>query len=134
MTGILKGNGTGQVKSAVGGTDYEFPLTFSTGLNRAGNTITNTGVLALGNYATTTGTNISISTSTLTANGQTLGLTAAVSAGAGPFTPTLSAALSNAGLAHSTIVLNGTTLTLGDTSDTITAASSTLLGDNNIFS
>lgn len=40
----------------------------------------------------------------------------------------------NSDLAHSTIVVNGTTLTLGDTSDTIAAASSTLLSDNNTFS
>jgi hypothetical protein len=42
LSGILKGNGTSGVQTAVGGTDYEFPLTFSTGLNRSGNTITNT--------------------------------------------------------------------------------------------
>lgn len=46
LSGLLKGNGTSPVISAVGGTDYEFPLTFSTGLNRTGNTITNIGVLS----------------------------------------------------------------------------------------
>jgi hypothetical protein len=44
LSGILKGNGTSQVATAIGGTDYEFPLTFSTGLTRSTNTITlNTG-------------------------------------------------------------------------------------------
>ena len=44
LTGILKGNGTSAVQTAIGGTDYEFPLTFSTGLTRSTNTITlNTG-------------------------------------------------------------------------------------------
>lgn len=42
--------------------------------------------------------------------------------------------VSNAMLAHSTIGLNGTTLTLGDTSDTISAASSTALSDSNTWS
>jgi hypothetical protein len=42
--------------------------------------------------------------------------------------------VANTDLAHSTIVVNGTTLTLGDSADTITAASSTLLANNNTFS
>ena len=50
------------------------------------------------------------------------------------FTPTVSGTLGNAGLTNSTIKLNGVTLTLGDLSDTISAASSTLLANNNIFS
>jgi hypothetical protein len=39
LAGILKGNGTSQVATAVGGTDYEFPLTFSSPLSRSTNTI-----------------------------------------------------------------------------------------------
>jgi LysM repeat protein len=39
LSGILKGNGTGSLLSAVGGTDYEFPLTFSSPLSRTTNTI-----------------------------------------------------------------------------------------------
>lgn len=42
--------------------------------------------------------------------------------------------VANAALAHSTIVVNGTTLTLGDSADTLSAASSTLLANNNTFS
>lgn len=38
-TGILKGNGAGALLSAVGGTDYEFPMTFSAPLTRSINTI-----------------------------------------------------------------------------------------------
>lgn len=43
------------------------------------------------------------------------------------------ATVANTDLAHSTIVVNNTTLTLGDPADTITAASSTLLGDINTW-
>ena len=39
LSGILKGNGTSQVATAVGGTDYELPLTFNGPLSRAGNAI-----------------------------------------------------------------------------------------------
>lgn len=40
VTGLLKGNGA-SISAAVAGTDYESPLTISTGLTRATNTITN---------------------------------------------------------------------------------------------
>lgn len=40
VNGILKANGSGTVSSASAGTDYEVPLTFSTGLTRSTNTIT----------------------------------------------------------------------------------------------
>jgi hypothetical protein len=46
----------------------------------------------------------------------------------------LAGSIANSKLSHATIVVNSTTLTLGDTNDTITAASSTLLTDNNTFS
>jgi len=39
-TSILKGNGSGGFSNASAGTDYEVPLTFSTGLTRTTNTIT----------------------------------------------------------------------------------------------
>lgn len=39
-TSILKGNGSGGFSNAAAGTDYEVPLTFSTGLTRSTNTIT----------------------------------------------------------------------------------------------
>lgn len=39
ISGILKANGLGTVSAAVAGTDYESPLTFSTGLTRTVNTI-----------------------------------------------------------------------------------------------
>jgi hypothetical protein len=93
-----------------------------------------TYLTALGNYATTTGTAISVSTSTLSWNGLTLGNTFTVSANGILVTPTVSGTINNAGLAHSTIVVNGSTLTLGDSGDTITAASSTLLSNNNTWS
>lgn len=39
-TSILKGNGSGGFSNASAGTDYEVPLTFSTGLTRTTNTVT----------------------------------------------------------------------------------------------
>jgi hypothetical protein len=39
VTGILKGNGTA-ISAATAGTDYQVPLTFSTGLTNASNTVT----------------------------------------------------------------------------------------------
>ena len=93
-----------------------------------------TYLTGIGNYATTTGAAISISTSTQTFNGLTFGNSFAVSPSGISVAPTVSGTLNNAGLSHSTIVVNGTTLTLGDAADTVTAASSTLLGDNNAFS
>jgi hypothetical protein len=104
LSGILKGNGTGVLKTAVGGTDYEFPLTFSTGLNRSGNTITNTGVLSLGSgYATSTGTSIAFSTTTQSFNGLTIAQNITASAGALTLAPNISGTLNNAGLTNSTI-------------------------------
>lgn len=40
LTGIVKGNGTSPFTAATAGTDYEVPLTFSTGLTRTTNTVT----------------------------------------------------------------------------------------------
>lgn len=91
------------------------------------------GITALGNYATTTGTAISFSTTTTSFNGLTLGQTIAASANALMFTPTITGTLNNAGLTNSSMVINGTTFNLGD-SKTITAASSSVLSDNNTFS
>ena len=68
LTGILKGNGTSGVLTAVAGTDYEVPLTFSTGLNRSVNTITNTGVLAVGPTGQTTNGTAIFATSTTGTN------------------------------------------------------------------
>ena len=93
-----------------------------------------TYLTGIGNYATTTAAAISISTSTQTFNGLTFSNAFTVSGSGITVTPTVSGTLNNAGLSHSTIVVNGTTLTLGDAADTVTAASSTHLGDNNAFS
>jgi hypothetical protein len=40
LSGLLKGNGSSAITAAAAGTDYEVPLTFSTGLTRTTNTIT----------------------------------------------------------------------------------------------
>lgn len=69
LTGILKGT-SGTVSVAASGTDYELPLTFSTGLTRASNTITanlSTGVAggqtAFGGNAT--GLNLTLKSNTV---------------------------------------------------------------------
>ncbi len=80
------------------------------------------GITALGNYATTTGTAISFSTTTLTRNGETFGQTIIVSANGIMFTPTLTGTLDNAGLTNSSVTINtggaltgGGSLSLGGT-------------------
>lgn len=40
LTGLIRGNGTLPFTAAAAGTDYEVPLSFTTGLTRAGNTVT----------------------------------------------------------------------------------------------
>lgn len=49
ITGIIKANGAGAISAASAGTDYEVPITFSTGLSRATNTVT----VAYGTTSTT---------------------------------------------------------------------------------
>ncbi|MBA3789541.1 helix-turn-helix domain-containing protein, partial [Patescibacteria group bacterium] len=89
LTGLLKGNGTSAITTAVGGTDYEFPLTFSSGLTRVANAITNTGVTS--NIA---GPGISVSgaTGAVTINNtgalSVFGRTGAVTAQSGDYTTT----------------------------------------------
>lgn len=52
VSGIMKANGSGVVSAAVAGTDYEVPITFSTGLTRSLNTVTvDTSVIATKAYA-----------------------------------------------------------------------------------
>lgn len=55
LSGILKGNGASLVSAAVGGTDYEFPLSFSAPFSRSVNTVSlSTVPIAQGGTATTT--------------------------------------------------------------------------------
>lgn len=73
VTGILKGNGTA-ISAATPGTDYEVPLTFSTGLTRATNTITNnvsTGVSGGQTIIGSTSTNSGMTYKTTTGVGTT---------------------------------------------------------------
>lgn len=74
ITGILKGNGTA-ISAASAGTDYEVPLTFSTGLTRTVNTITanlSTGVSggqsAIG--GTASGNNLTLSSTSNATKGK----------------------------------------------------------------
>ncbi|MBU4223977.1 hypothetical protein KJ934_02025, partial [Patescibacteria group bacterium] len=88
LSGILKGNGTSMLATAIPGTDYEVPLTFSTGLTRSTNTITvNTSqnISTLSNLTsngfvkTSGGTGaLSIDTNTYLTGNQTITLSGAV--------------------------------------------------------
>ena len=75
LSGILKGNGTSQLATAIGGTDYEFPLTFSSPLSRSTNTISipqatgsANGYLGSADWTTFNGKLGSSTISSLTAN------------------------------------------------------------------
>lgn len=71
-------------------TTFSSPLVYTQTTNAVTcPTCTIGGITALGNYATTTGTAISFSTSTVTVNGLTYGLAIAPSANAILFTPTI---------------------------------------------
>ncbi|HVX90324.1 MAG TPA: tail fiber domain-containing protein [Candidatus Paceibacterota bacterium] len=123
LTGILKGNGTGGVQSAIPGTDYLTTATLSavTSLQQTYGSA-QTGAITLA------------TSSAATSNGVTVGQTITNSSGTFTFTPTVSVAnIPNAALQNSSITVNGTLFNLGDT-HTITAASSTLLADNNTWS
>lgn len=86
ITGILKGNGTA-ISAAISGTDYEVPLTFSTGLTRTSNTITvNTtqNITTLSNLTTngivyTTGGIGTLNSGNLSGDVTTSGLVASIS-------------------------------------------------------
>ena len=59
INGILKANGSGTVSAAVGGSDFENPLTFSTPLSRASNTISLSAATTTSNgYLTSTDWNL----------------------------------------------------------------------------
>lgn len=145
VTGVVKGNGT-TLSAASNGTDYSLITAktctvgdFVSAVTAAGvftcTTPSSTGgIIALGSgYATTTGTTITHSTSTLSFNGLTFGQAITVpNSSTLLFTPTVTGTLNNAGLTNSSITVNSTSIALG-ASGTITAASSSILGDNNTF-
>jgi Chaperone of endosialidase/LVIVD repeat len=103
---LLKTDSNGQVVSAIAGTDYQAPGTYLT---------------ALGNYSTTTGASVSLSTTTVTTNGVTYGQTIAVSPNGILFTPTVLGTLTNAGLSNSSI-------TFASSNSTLTASGAVSLG------
>src|SRR5665213_2221147 len=123
-TGVISNTG---VTSNIAGTGIS--VSGSTGAV----TISNTGVTSFAQtYGTAQTGAITIGTSTLSFNGLTAGNTISNSAGTFTVTPTLSGTLDNSGLTHSSITVNGTTISLGS-SGTITTASSTLFSDNNTW-
>ena len=65
LSGILKGNGTGSILSAVAGVDYQAPITAGTGLSFSGNTLNNYWTLNGSNnlYNNNSGTEIGINNS-----------------------------------------------------------------------
>lgn len=93
-----------------------------------------TYLTALGSgWATTTASAITFATTTQSFNGLTFAEKITVpSAGSVLFTPNVSGTLNNSGLTNSTITVNSTSIALG-ASGTITAASSSILADNNTW-
>lgn len=74
VNGILRANGSGVVSQATSGIDYEVPLSFSIGLSRSSNTITNnlsTGVSGGQTLIGSTSTNSGITYKTTTGVGST---------------------------------------------------------------
>lgn len=151
ITGLLKGNGTA-VSAASAGTDYESPLTFSTGLTRTTNTVTvntsqniatlsnltSNGLVTTSGGAGTLGVTVP-GTGVLTALGVNVGSTGAVVTfnGAGG-TPSSMNATNLSGTAASltagaaTVLatartINGTSFN-GSADITVTAAAGTLTG------
>lgn len=102
VNGILKANGSGTVSAAIAGTDYEVPLTFSTGLTRSTNTITvNTtqNIIRLSNLTTngfvkTSGSNgtLSVDTNIYLTGNQTITLSGDVT---GSGTTSISTTIAN---------------------------------------
>jgi hypothetical protein len=64
LTGILKGNGTGSVLTAVAGTDYQVPFTAGTGLSFAGNTLNSVFTQSGANIYNNNSGNVGIGTTT----------------------------------------------------------------------
>lgn len=75
---------------------------------------------------------ITIATTSTSFNGLTVADAISNSGGTFTITPLWSGTLNNAGLTNSSLTVNNTSISLGS-SGTITAASSTLLSDNNVF-
>ncbi|HEY8309583.1 MAG TPA: hypothetical protein VIG47_03465, partial [Gemmatimonadaceae bacterium] len=142
LSGLLKGNGTGALLSAVAGTDYENPLTFSSPLSRAGNTISipaangsTNGYLASGDWtlfnnkisstSLSAGTGISYNSSTgVIGNTGLLSLAQSYgSAQTGALTLATSSATTNGQTLGLNITNTGTTFTFTPTlSGTLTVA------------
>lgn len=116
VSGLLKANGSGTVSAASSGTDYA-PATSGSSILK--------GNGSGGFSSAANGTDYTLLTA-MTCTNQVI---TALTASGGSTCSTVS----NAMLANSSITINGTAFNLGD-SNTITAASSTLLADNNTFS
>jgi hypothetical protein len=141
---LLYGNGTsalstttqgtaGQVLAFLGGIPtWTATTTFSSGLQYANGTVTNTGLLSLtqnGGGSAQTGA-ITFATSSASFNGLTLGHTITNAGATFTFTPTLTGTLNNAGLTNSAIgaASPNSTLTFGAAA----ALGSTFTGDINL--
>ncbi|HVV39415.1 MAG TPA: immunoglobulin-like domain-containing protein [Candidatus Paceibacterota bacterium] len=109
-------------------------LSGATGIsyNSSTGVITNTGVTSIAQTSGSAQTGaITFGTSTITANGQTLGIKITNTSGAFTLAPTISGTLDNSGLTNSSVTVNGISCTLGST---CTVASTTLLANSNTFS
>jgi len=144
ISSLLKTNSTGGILAAVSGTDYEVPLTFSTGLTRSVNTVTvnsSQNIATLSNLTgngfvkTSGGTGaLSIDTNTYLTGNQSISLTGDVTgSGATSIASTLATVNSNVGaFTNANITVNAKGLiTAASNGSGGSTASSTLLSDNN---
>lgn len=124
LSGVLIGS-SGVVSAGADGTDYTLinALTCDSGeffsaATAAGaftcSAPTGTGITELGSgYATTTGTSITFSTTTLSFNGLTLGVKIVPGTDNLTFTPTAAGTLDNTGLTNSSVSYGGVSVSLG---------------------
>lgn len=140
ITGILKGNGTA-ISAAVPGTDYEVPLTFSTGLTRSTNTITvNTSqnISQLSNLTTNgfvktssgNGT-LSIDTNTYLTGNQTITLSGDIS---GSGATSIATTIGNNAVTYAKFQQVASNSLVGNSTGSLANASNIGLASNLIFS
>jgi trimeric autotransporter adhesin len=134
ISGIIKGNGTA-ISAAIAGTDYEVPLTFSTGLTRTVNTVTvNTSqnIAKLTNLTTNgfvktsagDGT-LTIDTNTYITGNQTITLSGDVT---GSGTTAITTTIANNAVTYAKMQAVSTTSKLLGSSDSSTAVQELTLG------
>jgi hypothetical protein len=107
VSGILKANGSGTVSAASAGTDYQVPLTFSTGLTNSSNTVTSNLVTGVSGGQTAIG-----------GTGPTDSLSLQSTSGVGATGATIKFLVGNAGATQAMTILNSGSVGIGTASPT----------------